>query len=390
MFKESIKMSWSNIVNNKMRSFLTVLGIVIGVASIIALISIVEGATGEVTNQISALGANKLTIQARGTLLKQGLSETDLDALAGIENTSGISPTVSGITSIAANGGSMTGVNVQGKSEVHFKMDKELIENGRGINLLDVESSTKVAVIGSDISKELFLGINPIGKDIIINGSTFTVAGILKESSNFAFSSNNEAVIIPFTTAMKVLSTRNIMSVEVFMGDSEKSDIIIEDINRVLNQAFNYKENSFSIFNMEDIINAIGDITGMMSLLLAGIASISLVVGGIGIMNMMLVSVTERTSEIGLRKALGAEPSRIQLQFIIESIFLSLFGGIIGLIIGIAIAFIASMLMDFTFALKTSTFLLAVGFSATVGIVFGFMPARKASKLNPIDALRHI
>jgi putative ABC transport system permease protein len=390
LIKDSIKMSWNNIINNKMRSFLTILGIIIGVASIIALITIVEGATDEVTNQISSLGADKITIQAAGTPLKQGLNELDLEELRKVENIKGLSPTISGKTSVMGNNITKSDINIEGKNEVYFKVDENLIKNGRGINALDLKENTRVAIIGNDINEELFFGQNPIGKDILINGFTFKIVGVLNPSSEFSFTSSNETIIIPYTTSMKVLGNRNINNVDLYMDDSGKSDIIINELKQILNQSFNYKDNSYFIFNMEDIINTIGDITGMMSLLLAGIASISLVVGGIGIMNMMLVSVTERTSEIGLRKALGAEPQSIQLQFIIESIFLSVFGGVLGLGLGILIAYVASLFIGFKLTISLSTIVLAIGFSAIVGIIFGFMPARKASRLNPIDALRHI
>lgn len=390
MLKDSIKMSWSNIVNNKMRSFLTILGIVIGVASIIALITIVQGAANEVTKQVSALGADKITIQAMGTSFKKGLNEKDLEAFSKIQDIKGLSPTITSKVSIVGNNITKTDISIEGKNEVHFKADTKLIRNGRGLNTFDVEEGTRVAIIGSYINKEMFLGKDPIGEELLINGIAFTIVGVLDSSSEFAFSSTNETIIIPYTTAMKTLGNRNITDIDVYMADTGKSDVIINDLKQVLNQAFNYKENSYFIFNMEDIIATIGDITGMMSLLLAGIASISLVVGGIGIMNMMLVSVTERTSEIGLRKALGAEPNSIQLQFIIESIFLSVFGGILGLIVGMLIAFVASIYIGFSPTIVMSTVILAVGFSGIIGIVFGFMPARKASRLNPIDALRHI
>lgn len=390
MFRESIKMSWGNIIHNKMRSFLTVLGIVIGIASIIALISIVQGATSSITNQISALGADKLIIQATGTPLKRGLKTEDLKKLSKLEYVSGVSPTVSGSSSIVFGNKVETHVSIQGKNDYYFKKNAETIETGRGINILDVNCKNHVAVIGSEIERDMFFGVQPLGEKLLINGSSYTIVGVLKEQSGLSTTSTNDAVLIPYTAAMSNLGISTVASVEVYMADSDKSDEIISSINDVLNQAFNYHDNTFNVYNMQDIINTLGNITGMMSLLLAGIASISLIVGGIGIMNMMLVSVTERTAEIGLRKALGAEPSRIQLQFLIESIFISLFGGIIGMFFGLLIAAAAAVLMGFTFPFSIWTVLLAVGFSSIVGIVFGFAPARKASRLNPIDALRHI
>ncbi|MGO1528386.1 MAG: ABC transporter permease [Senegalia sp. (in: firmicutes)] len=390
MIKDSIKMSWDNIKSNKVRSFLTILGIVIGVASIISLITIVQGATDEITNQVSSLGANTITIQAPGTPLKQGLSDNDLDRLRDLDNIEGISPTITKEVSISSNNETMQDINIKGRNNIFFEEGSEKINYGRGFNYLDLESKTKIAILGSEINKDIFLDENPIGKNIKINGISFKIIGTLKPGSEFEFSSNNNSIFIPYTTAMTILNNRNISEVDVYMTDSNNSDQIIEDIKVVLNRAFNYKENAFFIFNFEDIIDAIGDITGLMTLLLAGIASISLVVGGIGIMNMMLVSVTERTSEIGLRKALGAEPNRIQLQFILESIFLSLFGGLFGLVLGLLIAYIAATVIGYPFSVSPMTLFIAIGFSSVVGIVFGYAPARKASKLNPIDALRRL
>jgi putative ABC transport system permease protein len=200
----------------------------------------------------------------------------------------------------------------------------------------------------------------------------------------------NDTVIIPYTTALRSLGVRNVSTVDVFLEDTAIADETVLKIEGVMNPAFNYKEDAYTVFNMGDMIDSFQSITGMMTLLLAGIAAISLVVGGIGIMNMMLVSVTERKMEIGLRKALGATPGTIQLQFIIESIFLSIFGGLIGLFLGGLIAYVAANFIGTGFSLAPSTVYLALGFSAAVGIVFGFMPARKASRLNPIDALRSL
>ncbi|HEX2945273.1 MAG TPA: ABC transporter permease [Clostridia bacterium] len=390
MLKESIKMSWGNIIHNKMRSFLTVLGIVIGIASIIALISIVQGATSSITSQISALGADKLIIQAAGTPLKRGLNTQDLQKLSSLEYVSGVSPTVPGSSSIVFGKTVETGVSVQGRNDYYFRKNSDTIRAGRGINILDVNCKNRVAVIGSQIERDMFFGIQPIGRQLLVNGETYTIIGVLKAQSGFSTTSTNDAVLIPYTAAMSDLGVSTISSVEVYMSEPARSDEIISSINNVLNQAFNYHDNTFKVYNMQDIISALGNITGMMSLLLAGIASISLIVGGIGIMNMMLVSVTERTTEIGLRKALGAEPSRIQLQFLMESIFISLFGGIIGMVLGLLIAAAAAVLIGFPFPFSIWTVVLAVGFSSIVGVVFGFAPARKASRLNPIDALRHV
>lgn len=390
MLKESMKMAWSNISHNKMRSFLTVLGVLIGVASIIALITIVQGATGSITSQISSLGADKITVQAMGTRLKQGLIEKDMVQLSQVDNVGGVSPTVSGKTSVVYNNKVKTGVSVQGKNNVYFLREKDILASGRGINILDVNNKNQIAVIGSALVKELFVGIDPINQRLLINGNTVTVVGVLKTTSGSIMGSTNNIIMMPYTSAMKTLGVRNITNLDVYMSDPNKSESIINDLTTILNSAFNYRENTFSVLNMQNMIDVIGNITGMLTLLLAGIASISLLVGGIGIMNMMLVSVTERTTEIGLRKALGAEPAQIQLQFLIESIFISLFGGILGLIIGILIALVAAILMKFTFTITAWTIILAVGFSAAVGIIFGFAPARKASRLNPIDALRHV
>jgi putative ABC transport system permease protein len=364
------------------------LGIVIGVASIIALITIVQGATNSINDQVNSLGVNKVTITAMGTPLKQGLTPLDLTHIEAVENIEGISPTITSSTGIVYQGVTMEDVTVQGKNEVYFNTDSNLLKSGRTISILDIESKNQVAVIGSNIVQTLFYGINPVGRKLLINGLTYTVIGTLTGSDGFSIGSNNDVVIIPYTTALHQLGVKSIMSLDVYLKDTTLADDTVSRIKVVLNQAFNYKEDAYSIFNMGDMIETLQSMMAMMSLLLAGIAGISLVVGGIGIMNMMLVSITERTTEIGLRKALGATPNRIQLQFIIESIFLSIIGGFLGLVLGSLIAYVAADFIGIGFSISASIISLAVGFSAAVGIIFGYMPARKASKLNPIDALR--
>lgn len=390
MLLESIKMSWENIIHNKLRSFLTMLGIVIGVASIIALITIVQGATNSISEQVSALGVNKIIVTVMGTPLKSGLTDEDIKAIAQVENISGLSPTISGKTSVISNAKVMDDITVQGKNEVYFKMDTSLMKSGRAINILDINSKNQVAVIGSDIANELFYGTDPIGKELMINGTTYRIIGTLAASNSFGMNSNNDVVIIPYTTALRSLGVKSISNLDVYLTDTNKADETVANIRAVMDSAFNYKDDAYTVFNMGNMISTFQTMMNMMSLLLAGIAAISLVVGGIGIMNMMLVSITERTTEIGLRKAMGATPGKIQLQFIIESIFLSIIGGLIGLVLGSLIAYVAAKLIGIGFSISASTITLAVGFSAAIGIIFGYMPARKASRLNPIDALRSI
>lgn len=383
-------MSWHNIISNKLRSFLTMLGIIIGVASIIALITIVQGAANSINSEVTKLGVNKIMINAVGTPLKQGLSQQDINDISKIDNVNGISPTVTGTTGIIYNRNLLKDTEVQGKNEVYFKTDLGLIKQGRSINILDLNNKNQVAILGSNLVNKLFYGHNPIGKKILLNGLSFSVIGTLTASSSFGSASNNDTAIIPYTTALRCFGIKNIVSLDVYLKDTNLADDTVNNIKGVLNTAFNYKDSAFTVFNMGDMISSFQNMMSIMSLLLGGIAAISLVVGGIGIMNMMLVSVTERTTEIGLRKALGATPNIIQLQFLIESIFLSLLGGLIGFIFGSLIAYFVTAIMGINFAVSMWTIILAVSFSAAVGIGFGYMPARKASRLNPIDALRSL
>jgi len=399
MIRESIKMSWQNISHNKMRSFLTTLGIVIGVTAIIALITIVQGVTGEITNQFSSLGAGKITIQAFGTPLKQGLSDNDIKRLSEIENVSGISPTLSMQTSVVRNFSVEENVAVEGKNEVYFQHNPDLIIRGRALNILDMESKNKVAVINQSLEKKLFFAENSIGKNMQVNGITYTVVGVLDSeiatdinsmSANRRGRAPESKAIIPYKTAMGMAGISNISSLEILIADSDKTEEVIDSAESILNQAFNYKENSYNIINMENLLDTMNKMTATMTAMMGGIASIALLVGGIGIMNMMLVSVTERTTEIGLRKALGAQPKQIQLQFLIESIFLSVLGGFIGLLLGVGISWAVTVALGITFVLSTWAMVLGVGFSAAIGIIFGWAPARRASNLNPIDALRSV
>ena len=396
MLRESVIMSRDNIFANKMRSFLTVLGIIIGVAAIIALVTVVENATDEMMSQFTQMGTGKVNVSITGTMLKRGLNESDLAEIEAQEYVSGVSPSVTTTATVKRGDTWVDEVDVQGYGAAYFTRNPDLINVGRAINILDTQNRTQVCLIDQKIADTLFFGENPMYQTLQVSGYEYTVIGILTEDetvdlmSQIAGSGDSGKLIVPYTAAMRLSGTAHVNSLELYVSDTQYTEQAIENVERVLDAAFNYKDDAYRVINMQSLLDMMNTVQGMMTSMLAGIASIALLVGGIGIMNMMLVSVTERTTEIGLRKALGAQPGQIQMQFLIESIMLSLLGGFFGLILGVGISFVFAQAMDVTFAVSGSAVTLGVGFSAAVGIIFGWAPARKASNLNPIDALRSV
>ena len=396
MFIESIRMSFENILSNKLRSFLTILGILIGVTAIISLITVMQSAIDSVNKRFNALGAGKLLVQAPGTVLKRGLNNNDLRLLEQIDNINGISPSVTTSSAAQRNGVVQDSVRIEGRNDLYYKYNTGLISRGRPLNALDMSGWSNVCIIDEDIRDKLFFGEDPIDKTMILDGREYLVVGLTDSSSvslfgvmaAFSGGASNGAVTVPYRNALKMTYNSRISAFEVYLSDPLLSDTVIEDIEAVLNEIFNYKERSFHVMNLDSLLDTMKDMQSMMTALLVGIASIALLVGGIGIMNMMLVTVTERTREIGLKKALGAQPLLIQLQFLIEAVALSSLGGVFGTIVGLLISYIASRAINIEFQVSLSAISLGVGFSALVGVVFGWSPARKASLLNPIDALR--
>lgn len=392
MLKESLKMSWKNITQSKMRSFLTTLGIVIGVTAIIALITIVQGVIDDINEQFDSVGANTLVIAAMGTPLKQGLTDKEIIEIGNIEGVSGVLPSISTITEGYGNDIFLDDVDVKGANETFFQRNASFISQGRGINVLDVEGKNRVCVISDDFQKEMFVGKNAIGEKIVLYGTTYTVIGIAGEGDASVMTlmgGGNTDIYIPYKNLMNMTRQGSVMNLEVYMSDEYEDTTFISDaVDEYLLRTFNNKENSYSLIKMDSLLDMMKSTQAMLTTALTGIASIALLVGGIGIMNMMLVSVTERTVEIGLRKALGAEPRTIQIQFLMEAIMLSLLGGVIGILLGLGISLAAALAMGTTFKIFWSAIALGVGFSGGVGIIFGFTPAKKASELNPIDALR--
>ncbi len=394
MLKESLRMSLSNIRGNKMRSFLTILGIIIGVMAIIALITVMQSATGEVMSQFESLGTGKLTVQAPGTALKNGLTETDLRAIEQLDNVSGISPTLSMELSVVNRSVVLEDVVVKGYGSAYFRRASDAVSRGRPLLPADEDSRAHVCLVDTDLSAALFSGTAPIGQELLIKGVRFLIVGVLADAdvddvmSQMQAGDENGQAIIPYTAYMRLFGVKGVTSLEVYVTDAERTNDVADELEGMLDAAFNYKDDSYTVINMESLLSVMDTMMGLMTNLLVGIASIALLVGGIGIMNMMLVSVTERTNEIGLRKALGARPRSIQIQFLMESIILSLLGGAIGVVLGLLVSMVLADVMSIAFVLSPGAIALGVGFSLAVGVVFGWAPARKASNLNPIDALR--
>ena len=396
MLRESLRMSLSNILGNKLRSLLTTLGIVIGVMAIIALVTIMQSATSEVSAQFESLGAGKLTVQASGTPLKRGLNANDLAAVEALEGVDGISPTLSQEMYAAHGDAVAQDVLVKGYGFAYFRRESDAMARGRPLTPIDQDALSRVCLVDAKLAAELFAGEDPLGKSLTLNGVRFAVVGLLQEADSGDMLSQLNAggesgtVILPYTTYQRVFGAGLVTSLEVYVRDPALTASVSDELEETLGRAFNYRDDSYTVINMESLLDVMDTMMGLMTNLLVGIASIALLVGGIGIMNMMLVSVTERTGEIGLRKALGARPRSIQFQFLMESVILSLLGGLLGTALGLALSLGLSRLMDIPFTFSPGAVALGAGFSLAVGVVFGWAPARKASHLNPIDALRSV
>ena len=402
MYKESFLMAWASLIANKMRSILTMLGIIIGVAAVIALVSIGNGVKQDIQNSISSLGSNLLMVmpgapRTPGVRPSQGsmksLKVSDYQAISKLDGVKAASPyTANSYVTIYQSKNWTT--TVSGVSSNFQDVNNWTMAEGRFISSKNVENRERVAVVGQTVVKNLFAGEDPVGKEIRVKNIPFRVIGVLNSKGNGTMGNDqDDAIFIPYTTAMeRVEGVDYLRMVYVVANDDNGIDRLQSDIENLLRVRHSIKDTNlddFNIQNMKSIMETMEQTTETLTLFLGAVAAISLVVGGIGIMNIMLVSVTERTREIGIRKALGATYFVIVTQFLIEAVVISLMGGLIGIALGIGASKLIGLASGMSTVISVPTIVLSFAFSMAIGLVFGIYPARKAAKLNPIDALHY-
>lgn len=407
-FSQNIKSALRALLANKLRSALTMLGIVIGVGSVVALLSVGTGAQSSITSQISNIGANVITVYSgtRNNFTPSGagggstapLTYEEAGDLKGLTGVAAVSPQVQSRQTLKYQS-SQTSVQVVGVEPDYATVHPDQLDHGRFITAADVTNKSRVVVVGSQIVTDLFGGLDPVGKSIKINGILFKVVGVMKEqgSGGFGFS-RDSTTYVPITTAMarlsnsRVGSQKSVSTIEVSATSSDSIDTAITAIKaklRTLHKIGAGESDDFTVQSQSDILSAATSVASTLTVFLGAIAGISLLVGGIGVMNIMLVSVTERTREIGLRKAVGAKRRDILYQFLTETLVMSILGGIIGIIIGWGIATAVSAAGLITTVVSAESIALAFGFSAAIGVFFGLYPANRAAGLKPIEALRY-
>jgi putative ABC transport system permease protein len=392
--------TYKSLSANKARSGLTMLGIIIGIASVIAMVSIGNGAKASVQSSIEGLGSNLLTIlpgivqpgrgivsSGRGTA--QTLKNEDIDVVKQIDGVGAVSPEVSRRFQVVAMGNN-TNTTITGAVPDYMLVHNITIANGSFVTEANQRGIGRQAVLGATVATDLFGDQDPLGKAVRINKVNFNVVGVLTVKGGAGFSGPDDMIFVPLSTMQKVLSDVDYLSMlAVSVTDKNMMSEVKDLATNALLDKHNVEEADFSVISQEDILGTLTTVIDTFTIFLAAIASISLLVGGIGIMNMMLTTVTERTKEIGLRKAIGAKRKDINLQFLAEAVMLTFIGGLIGTILGWLISFAVTSLGIIKTQVSLSSVLLAFGVSAAIGIIFGYYPARRASQLNPIDALRY-
>ncbi|WP_371410192.1 ABC transporter permease [Bacillus wiedmannii] len=382
---QTFKMALKSIRANKIRAFLTMLGIIIGVSSVIVMVAIGQGSTKEVQDQIGNLGTNVLTV----TITDSGATfkETDAKQIQDIDGIKAIAPTVSGRVTVKHEKMN-TQVSMIGTTSSYLDVRDLKLQSGRFIADLDQGNHSKIVVLGSDTAQTLFGLGDPVGNSVKVNGTSYKVVGVLESVGSSLGTSGDSTIIVPLSTGQRLAATTNVGTTYVKVENEDMINFISSRIEGTMHSIVGDTD-SYSVSSPKDLMETASSVNDTMTLMLGGSAAISLIVGGIGIMNIMLVSVSERTKEIGIRKAIGAKRKNILLQFLIEAVVLSSLGGIIGIGIGVISAQIFTLATGTTIAYSIPVMLLSFVFSLLVGVVFGVFPANKASKLDPIQALRY-
>lgn len=403
MFWESVKIALDALVSNKLRSILTMLGIIIGVGAVIAMVSIGMGVREKVSNSIASLGSNLIIVmpgassssgvrQAAGTNIT--LTFQDAEAIAReVPGIGAVAPSVNKQYQMVAGNMNWT-TSVQGTTPDYLTVRNLTVQAGSFITNDDLESRNRVAVIGATVASNLFDNMNPVGQSIRINNAPFTIIGVLDSKGQSAGGQDqDDIVIIPLTTAQeRMMGITYVQTISVQAANEDVVDQVQDGITALLRARHDIagdKADDFTVRNLASVMATAQETTGTITMLLGSIAAISLLVGGIGIMNIMLVSVTERTREIGIRKALGARFSNILMQFLIEAVVIGVIGGAIGIALGIGSSYAISSVAGWNTVISATPILISFGFSVSIGLFFGLYPARKAALLNPIDALRY-
>ena len=393
MLYQSFKMALKAIAGNKMRSFLTMLGVVIGVMAVVVLVAIGQGANSSVVESIEGMGTNLIS----ANILARRTNPVDMDGL----NELALNPFIEYVAPISNVNGTVKAGNatyddaaLMGTTPGYEHIRGWELAQGRFLTQPDIDNRSLVAVIGSEAASEMYGTTRAVGETFSLSGYTITVVGVLQANGNSASGSNDNQVIIPFTLAQRLSSSTSISSFYVSAASSDMVEMAQTAVERYLEKAFqNYTANSwgtqYTVYNQTEMLDTLSETTQTLTLMLGGIAAISLLVGGIGIMNIMLVSVSERTREIGIRKAIGAARGNILMQFLIESLVVSLMGGVLGLLLSMAAVNFLAPVLEMTLTIPVQVAWLAIGFSVFIGVLFGMYPANKASRLKPIDALHY-
>jgi putative ABC transport system permease protein len=387
---ELLRLAFSRLRTSRLRAALTMLGVIIGVASVVALVGVGQGTTSNITNRLNSLGTNLLTISPTGQATT--LTLDDSAAIAKLASVEAVAPEVS-TSKLVAIGDKTTTTTIVGTSSAYPHVRAYEVWQGSFLTDVSVDQDLRVAVLGATTADNLGLGATDLGKVISIGGIPFTVIGILQPKGGSGFQDPDDQVMVPVGVVQKYfVGGDSVRTIGVSAVDPASMDATSAELTALLRDRHDLAttdDDDFNVFNQTQLLAAASSITGTLTLLLGGIASISLIVGGIGIMNIMLVSVRERTREIGIRKAIGARGSDILAQFLVEALTLSLLGGLIGIVVGLAVSALIGQLAGWGFTFNPVTVAVAVFFSLAVGVVFGVWPARQAARLDPITALRY-